>query len=42
MNRMQVGIRILPTYSQLTLANFKQYIKHNVPCTNYNATYING
>lgn len=42
MNRMQVGVRILPTYNQLTLANFKQYIRHTVPSSNFNATYING
>lgn len=42
MNRMQVGIRFVPNYSQFTQVNFKQYISHNVPCSNFNATYLNG
>lgn len=42
LNRMQVGIKIYPYYSQLSLTNFKQYISHNVPSTDFNATFING
>jgi hypothetical protein len=42
LNRMQVGIKILPLYSHFTLISFKQYISTNIPYTDFNATYING
>lgn len=42
MNKMQVGIKFSPFYTQLTETNFKRYLVHNVPCTDYNATFVNG
>lgn len=41
-NRMQVGIKFSPSYSQLSLINFEQYLTTNVPYTSMNQTYTNG
>lgn len=41
-NRMQVGIKFSPSYSQLSLINFKQYLSTNVPYTNMNQTFADG
>ena len=41
-NVMQVGILVEPQYANLTEINFKKYLTHNVPVSDYNATYEDG
>lgn len=41
-NIMQVGILIEPQYSNLTEINFKKYLTHDIPVSDYNATYVDG
>jgi hypothetical protein len=38
---MQVGLSFNPQYTQLSLANFKQYLTTNVPNNLLNVTYTN-